>query len=162
MKLGLGRHMEGNRSIRQPRRTMAHLNTTESYSFASKLRTTDKLQFATHLAHNILLLLLCSTLQTFCHSLLRETLLIGAFYSITNIKEVFDHQQTVLRKERQERHLVILNDTQLRHDVYLLTLVLRQLTIHFKSADRVDIVAKEIDTERQLTAIGIDVEDATT
>ena len=141
---------------------MTHLNTTESYCLASKLWSTDELQFTTHLTHNILLFLLSGTLQTLSHSLLRKALLIGALYSIMNIKEIFDHQKTVLRKERQKRHLVILNDAQLWHDVYLLTFILRQLAIHLESADRVDIVAKEVDTERQLVAIGINVEDTTT
>ena len=141
---------------------MAYLDTSEGYCLASELRTTDELQFTTHLIHDGLLLHLGGSLHAFRHGLFGEALLIDAVNGIADIEEVFDNHHGVLGQERQERHLALLDSSKLGNDLHLFAGVFRQLTVYLEGADGVDVVAKEVDTERQLAAKGIDIEDAAT
>ena len=79
-----------------------------------------------------------------------------------DVEEVLGCQKCVFRKELQERNLLLGERCQLRDYLYLLQLAMRQLALHFKGADGVDVVAKEINAVGQLAAERVDVDDAST
>ena len=78
-----------------------------------------------------------------------------------NIQEILEDQHCFLRQERQERHL-LLSHRQFWYNAHLLQLVFRQLRLHLKGTDGVDIVTKQVDTEWQLIAEAVNIEDAAT
>ena len=75
-----------------------------------------------------------------------------------DIEEVARDEYGILRQERKKRHLFA-DSRQFRHNLHPVALVLRQLRLDLEGTDGVDVVAEEIDTERQFTAERIDVED---
>ena len=140
---------------------MAELDTAERVGSLYKLGTRDELQFLAQLLFNLTLFHLCGTTHLFGLSLSREAFLIGTVDGIAHIEIVFGNQQSLLRQERKERHLIACSH-QLRYDLHMGTLILRQLILYLKGADGVDIVAKEVDAVRIFATVGIDIEDGAT
>ena len=72
------------------------------------------------------------------------------------------HEQRALGQQAQERHAVGIESREFGHDVHLLPPFSRQLVLHLKGADGVDVVAEEVDTIRIFASVGVDIEDAAT
>ena len=140
---------------------MTELDAPERVGSLHKLGTRDELQFLAQLLFNLTLFHLCGTTHLLSLSLRRKTLLIGTVDGITHIEIILGNQQCLLRQKREERHLVACSH-QLRHNLHMGSLILRQLILHLKGTDGVDIIAKEVDAIRVLATIGIDIEDRTT
>ena len=121
-----------------------------------ELLTADQLCLLLHFQHDVVLLLFGSTLQTFCQRLPGEAFLIDASHRVADKLEIAEHHRGIVGQEGEERHLLLYH-CHLRHYRHLLTLVLRQLGLHLKSTNRINVIAEKVDTERQLAAIGIDV-----
>ena len=128
---------------------------------ARQLLGADKLLFLAHFLKDGLLFLFSGTLHALGQRLLRKTLLINAIHGIVDVQKIFCHEQRAIGQERQERHL-LLGYAHFGYYLHLLSLVLRQLAVHFERADGIDVIAKEINAERQLAAERIDVEYAAT
>ena len=62
-------------------------------------------------------------------------------------KEIPEHQHTVRRKEIKEGDSHLATARQLGHNVHFGHLGTRKLVFHFKGADAVYLVTKEIDAE---------------
>ena len=60
----------------------------------------------------------------------------------------------------QERNFLFRQYHQFRNDLHPFQLLIRKLCLHLKRADSLDVVAEEVDTERQLIRVGIDIYDA--
>ena len=131
---------------------------SKGLSIIGKLRTSDDLTVALHLLLYLSRFHLCSVSQTLLHGLLREALPIDILYGLAHKLQVFRNQQGIVGQELQDG-LFLLYGSQLRHDIHMVATLLRQLVLYLESADRVDLVAKEVEAERELVAIGIDVED---
>ena len=107
------------------------------------------------------LLHLGGTLHQFCTCLSRKTFLIGTVDGITHIEIILGSQKHLVRHKREERYLLICH-RELGHHLYPITLILGELILHLEGADGIYLIAKEIDAVRELTTIGIDIEDGTT
>ena len=109
-----------------------------------------------------MLLHLRGTLHALGQRLRREAVVVDAVDDIAHIEQVFHHQHGVLRQEAHERGLLAAHRRQLGHNLYLLPFVARQLVLHLKGTDGVYIIAKEVDAERILAAVAVDIDDAAT
>ena len=138
-----------------------HLNATEVRGLMHKLRSGHELGLLVHFFQDGMLLHLGCLFHAFLQGLCRKAFVIGTTNGIVHIHEVLDHQRRIGRQERKERHLLF-HHSQLRHYLHLLALVFRQLGVYLESADRVYVVAKKVYAERQLTAVGVDVQNAAT
>ena len=65
-------------------------------------------------------------------------------------------------QETHERHLLLGSSAQFRHDADAVATVLGELVLHFESTYGVNLVAEEVDAERQFRTERIDIEDAST
>ena len=162
MEKGLGGDIEGDCRLRGARGFVTKFHTAEGCGIFGELRRCEQLPFPLHITHNLLLLHLSGTLHTFRHRLGRKSVVINLFDGVVDIDEIFHHEDGILRKEMQERHFLGRYLRQFGHNLDLLTTVLGELILHFKGADGVDVIAKEVDTEGIFAGIGIDVEDAAT
>ena len=161
VELGLWRSMESDGGIGHTRCMSAHLDTTEGRGLMHELRSGHELSLLVHLFQDGLLLHLGSFFHTLLQGLRRETFVVGTPNGIVHIQEVLDHQHRIGRQKREKRH-PLLHHSQLRHYLHLLALVFRQLGVHLESADRVYVVTEEVYAERQLTAVGVDIQNAAT
>ena len=142
--------------------SVAELDAAEVEGIGKEAGASGELEFTTKLALNLSLFHLRGSLELFAFGLGREALLIGAFDGIVDVEEVFRHEEHVVRHEREERHLLVGRHREFWHDLNLVALFTRELVLHLKRADGVDIVAKEVDTIRKFAAEGVDVEDGAT
>ena len=126
---------------------MTHLYASELHSVARELRTADELHVLAHLLHDVVLFLLGGSLHALSQGLFGEAFLIDAVYSVAYIEEILNHQQCILGQEREEGHLFF-HTSQFGHDGDLLQTVFRQLGLYLEGTYGVDVVAKEVNTER--------------
>ena len=136
---------------------------TETFSLVAELGTGYQLALAAQLLLYLVLLHFGSCLfQTLRNGLSRKALLIGAVDGIGHVGIVPEGQQCLLWQKLQQRLLVLGLASQLGHDVHLFATALRQLVLHLKRADAVYLVAEEVDTEGELAAEAVHVEDRAT
>ena len=114
-----------------------------------------------HLLAYLVLLHLCGILQTLGHGLRGEALLPSLLHAVAHKVEVLGSEKGVGGQELEQR-ILVLDHRQLRDDVDVVAPLSRELVLHVEGAYGVDVVAEEIDTEGELTAEGIDIEDAAT
>ena len=114
-----------------------------------------------HLALDLLSFHLRRTRQLLHPGLIGKALLIDTIDGIADKMIILCHQHRVLGNKREERYLVV-NGRQFRYNLYPLPLFFRQLILHLKCPDTVNILSKEINTVRIFTTIGIDVKNGAT
>ena len=141
---------------------VAKQDLTEGLNLLGKLGAGGELHLLTQGGNDLCLLLLGGTLGTFLDGLCGETLVVGLADDLTDILQVLHHQQRVLGQERQQRLTAFHLARQFRDDVNLLAAVTRQLVFHLKSAEGVNVIAKEIDSERIFAAEREHIENAAT
>ena len=141
---------------------VAKQDLTEGLDLLGKLGAGGELHLLTQGGNNLCLLFLGGTLGTFLDGLCGEALVVSLADDLTDILQVLHHQQRVLGQERQERLTAFHLARQFRDDVNLLAAVTRQLVFHLKSAEGVNVIAKEIDSERIFTAEREHIENAAT
>ena len=141
---------------------MPELDATEVKSIGHEPGTCSELKFTTQLAFNLLLFHLRGRLKLFLLGLGRETFLIGTVDSITDIEEILRHKKRVIGYKREEGHFILCRQGEFGHNLNMVALFPGQLILHLESADRVDIVAKEVYSIGVFATEGIDVEDGST
>ena len=141
---------------------MTEFDATEVDGITHELWSCHQLHLTVQLSFYLCTLHLCGRLELFGSGLSRETFLIGTVDGVAHIEEVFRHQQHILRHEREEGDLLPCPCRQLWYDLHLFPLFPRELVLHLKGTDGVDIIAKEVDTVGIFATEGIDVEDGTT
>ena len=141
---------------------MTKFDTTEFIGIRHELRSGYQLRLLAHLQFYLMSFNLCGLFELFHLSLGGKAFLIGTINSIPHIGVVFRHQHDIFRHEREERYLILCHHCKFRHNLNLVTLVLRELILHFKCTDGIDVITKEIDTIRIFATIGVDIEDRTT
>ena len=135
----------------------------ETFGLVAELGTRYQLALAAQLLFYFVLLHLGGrSFHTLGDGLPRKTLLIRAVNGIGHVGVVLEGQQRLLWQKLQQRLLVLGLASQLGHDVHLFATALRQLVLHLKRADAVYLVAEEVDTEGELAAEAVHVEDRAT
>ena len=140
---------------------MAELDATEGVGISHELRTCNELRLFLHLTLYLSLFHLGSLFELLHTRLRGEALLIDTVDGIAHIMIILRHQYRILRYKREERHLIV-DRHQLWYDLNLIPLFFRQLILHLKSTDTVNLLAEEIDTIGIFATERIDIEDRTT
>ena len=156
----LRRDVELDRHLRRARRLCAELDETKAAYLLAEFRRRHEVVLLAHVAHYLLLLYLRSSLQALGHGLLREAVVVYLLDGRTKVETVFHHEQSVFGQKRRERLLFFCELRQFGHDAHLLFRVLRELVRHLERAYSVYLVAEEVDAERQLRRVRVDVDDA--
>ena len=92
----LRRDVELDRHLRCARRLCAELHEAEAAYLLAEARGRHEVVLLAHVAHYLLLLHFCGTLQTFGHGLLREAVVVYLLDGRTEIEAVFHHEQRVV------------------------------------------------------------------
>ena len=138
----------------------AELDAAEVQGVAHPARGRDEQSLPAEGLLQLALFHLRLSLQLLRHGLRGEPLLVNPVYGIAHIEEVLESQHGVFRQEMQERHLLFRQRRQFGYDLHPLQLPVRELRLHLERADGLDVVAEEVDAERQLVRVGIHVDDA--
>ena len=156
----LRRDVELDGYLRRARRLCTELDETEAAYLLAEFRRRHEVVLLAHVAHYLLLLYLRRSLQALGHSLLREAVVVYLLDGRTKVEAVFHHKQSVFGQKRRKRLLLLGELRQFGHDAHLLFRVLRELVCHLERAYGVYLVAEEVDAERQLRRVRVDVDDA--
>ena len=116
VKQWLGRYIERYGSLRSARRLCAELYRAETAYLLTESGRRNEVVLLTHVAYYLLLFHLCSTLKTFCHGLVGESVVIYLLYRRAQIQPVFHHEHGVVGQHCGERLLLFGCTGQLGHD----------------------------------------------
>ena len=125
MEKRLNRDIKSNNATIGHRGTVSKLDATEVLGLRHKLRACDK----------------------------RHTFLETCIDSIANIQVIFGCNNCILWQQREERLLCSIGSLELGHNLYPISDIKRELVLNLEGTDRIDIVAKEINTIRILATI---------
>ena len=119
-----------------------------------------QIRLGIHLTTYLLLFLLGSTSHSIVQRLWRETLVVCLTNDINNEAHIVANKHTTLWQELRKRHFLLRESSKLRHDVDFLALVGWELILNLECAYRLNLIAEEIKTERQVIRERIHIENA--
>ena len=123
---------------------------------------THQVQLGLHLLSDSFCLHLSGTFQLFGKALGREAIVVNLADAVVQIGVILHHHERRRVEEMQETLLHGLLGSQFGHHFDALALVFGELVFDIKGADGIDFITEEIDPERELATVGIDIDDAST
>ena len=173
MEEGLRRHIETDNGIaafchilllpgRTAFRRFAELNANVLDNGMLEIGGTHQVQLGLHLLSYSFCLHLGGTFQLFGKALGREAIVVNLADAVVQIGVILHHHERRRVEEMQETLLHGLLGSQFRHHFDALALVFGELVFDIEGANGIDFITEEIDTERELATVGIDIDDAST